>query len=445
MNIATTSPADNTEHHADAALFPPGQTPLFSLVTALFFIWGMSNNLTDILVQQFKKSFVLSPLEAQLVQTAVFFGYFCMALPAAMLMRRRGYKTGIVTGLCLFGAGTLMFWPAAIIARYWLMLTALFLVGCGSATLETASNPFIAQFGSAATAERRLNFAQVFNPLGTIVGVVVGTFFIFSGIELSTARVAEMQSGGTYLAYLHSEIMRVVPTYVTLGCIVLVLAFVISRRQFPADLGASDPPIAEGIFAQVISLLQVPSLRTAIFAQFCYCGAQVATWSAFIPYVKQYTFASERTAALYLTGNLIALLLGRVVSTTLMRWISAVQMMGVYALVNITLVAIGALRPGAVGVVALLSTSFFMSIMFPTIFALGVKDLGSRTKLGSSLIVMAVVGAGIIPPLLGWVAKRTGSYALGYGVVAVCYGVVAVYSFRTHSRDLSMQKASLLL
>ena len=171
----------------------------------------MSNNLTDILVQQFRKSFELSSVQAQLVQTAVFLGYFFMAVPAALLMERKGYKVGILVGLLLFGCGTLCFWPAAIIGKYLPFLIALFLVGCGSAVLETASNPYIAQAGSAETANRRLNFSQSFNPPGTIAGVLLGTYFIFSGVELSKTQVAVMKSQGTYLTYVHREIMRVVP------------------------------------------------------------------------------------------------------------------------------------------------------------------------------------------------------------------------------------------
>jgi FHS family L-fucose permease-like MFS transporter len=189
----------------------------------------MSNNLTDILVQQFKKSFELSPLQAQLVQTAVFFGYFSTAIPSALMMRRYGYKSGILAGLCMFGTGTLLFWPAAVIGHYGPFLMALFIVGCGSAILETAANPFIAHFGQPETSERRLNFAQAFNPPGTITGVLVGTFFIFSGVEHTAARVAEMKAAGTYAAYLHGEIMRVVPTYVILGCVVLLMAVAIGR------------------------------------------------------------------------------------------------------------------------------------------------------------------------------------------------------------------------
>ncbi len=414
------------------SLFPTASLLPFALVTALFFLWGMSNNLTDILVQQFKKGFELSPLQAQLVQTAVFFGYFFMALPAALTMRRWGYKAGILAGLILFGTGTLMFWPAAITEQYWLMLTALFVVGCGSATLETAANPFIAQSGPAETSERRLNFSQAFNPPGAYTGVLIGTYFIFSGVELSAPHVAAMKLQGAYAAYLHTEIMRVVPTYVTLGCIVLLLAAIIGLTKFPAAR-AEDEAIATGSLpSQIAALLRIPQLRAAIFVQFCYCGAQVATWSAFIPYIKQYTTTTERHAGLFLTGTLIAFGLGRILSTFFMRWFQPARMMAAYAFINIALLAVGIVHPGLVGAIAILITSFFMSIMFPTIFALGIKDLGPRTKLGGSLIVMSVVGAGIVPPLVGLIARNTGSYALGYTVAAVCYVVVAIYGLSTH-------------
>jgi FHS family L-fucose permease-like MFS transporter len=301
--------------------------------------------------------------------------------------------------------------------------------------LETTANPFIAQFGSPETAERRFNFLQVFNPLGTITGVLIGTRFIISGIELSPAQSEQMQSEGTDVAYLHSEIMRVVPTYVTLGCVVLLLAFAIHRSRFPAIASESESLAEEGrLGPQIASLLRTPSLRAAIIAQFCYCGAQVATWSAFIPYMKQYTQASERVAALFLTSHLVALLLGRIISTSLMSRFSASHMMALYAFINVGLVSVGVAIPGPVGAGALLASSFCMSIMFPTIFATGVRGLGSQTKLGGSLIVMAVVGAAVVPALLGLIAKQTGSYAAAYLVVAACYVPVALYGLRAHQR-----------
>jgi FHS family L-fucose permease-like MFS transporter len=423
-----------SETHIRASLVEPEYRRCFIQVTVLFFLWGLSNNLTDILVQQFRKSFILSQVEAQLVQTAVFFGYFCMALPAALLMRRWGYKAGILTGLLLFGSGMLAFWPAAIIGKYPLFLASLFIVGCGSATLETAANPFIAQLGASETSERRLNFAQAFNPPGTITGVFIGTFFIFSGVELNATGVIKLQRAGTYSSYLHSEIMRVVPTYVALGCIVLVWALVIGLSRFPV-LPSEDVHVDKGSLREV---LHIPHLWIAIIAQFCYVGAQVTTWSAFIPYMKQYTAATEREAALFLTGNLVALAIGRFGSTALMSRFRPSFMTGVYAVINIVLLGVAIFHPGPLGVVAILLTSFFMSIMFPTIFALGVKGLGANTKLGGSLIVMSIVGGAIFPPILGSIAKSTGSLALGYSVAAGAYIVVAMYGFWAANKEPSI-------
>ena len=425
---------DTTNNNEHPSVFPHGQMLAFVLVVVLFFIWGMSNNLTDILVQQFRKGFNLSQLQAQMVQSAVFTGYFCMALPAALLMSRWGYKAGILTGLCVFGTGTLLFWPAAIVGQYTPFLIALFVVGCGSATLETAANPFIAQFGPAETSERRLNFAQAFNPPGTIAGVLVGTYFIFSGVELPPLKVQQMKAAGTYVAYLHTEIMRVVPTYVALGCIVLLWALLIGIAKFPSIATASTGDEDRGSFKE---LLGYPHLWFAVIAQFFYVGAQVTTWSAFIPYVKQYTTVTERHAGGFLAVNLGLFAVGRFASTGLMKWFRPSRMMTAYAIANIVLIAFGVIHPGLAGVIAIMVTSFFMSIMFPTIFALGVKGLGPNTKLGGALIVMSIVGGAVVPLLLGAIAHSTNSYARGYIVVAVAYVAVVIYGF-AQGRDVSL-------
>jgi len=407
------------------SIFPAGQTTLFCLITAVFFFWGMSNNLSDILVQQFKKSFELSLLQAQFVQTAVFLAYGTMAIPAALFMRRFGYKAGILTGLCIFATGTLLFWPAALIGRYVPFLVALFAAGCGQSILETACNPFIAQLGDASTSERRLNFSQAFNPPGTITGVLVGVLFIFSGIEKKPDEIASMKAAGTYAVYLHSETQRVVPTYVALGTVLLLLAFLISRMKFPAHLDAASGE-DQGSFA---ALQHYPHLLLAVFVQFFNIGTQIGVWSTFIPYLKAYTAVSERSAGYLLTGNLIAFGLGRIVSTPLMRFIPPTRMVGIYATINIALTSVCILHPGLVGAYFMIASSFFMSILFPTIFASGVKGLGPNTKLGGSLIVMAIVGGAVIPPLMGAIARSTGHVAEGYWLPVACFALVAAYGF----------------
>jgi FHS family L-fucose permease-like MFS transporter len=416
---------DVTGQDQKATFFPSGHRLLFALVTVLFFMWGMSNNLTDILVQQFKKSFELSQFSAQLVQTANFLGYFCMAIPAALIMRHWGYKSGMIMGLSMFGMGMILFWPAAVSGRYTAFLIALFTVGCGASVLETAANPFMAQFGSGATSERRLNFAQSFNPPGTIVGVIIGARFIFSGVELKQPQIAAMRQAGSYGPYLHGELMRVVPTYIALGLAVLSFALILLRIDFPT-LATTEEPENHGSFR---GLLKHPHLGLAVLANFCNVGAQVATWSSLIPYMKQYTGVSERVAAGYLTGTLVAMALGRFFGTHLMKYIPANRLLGIYATINVTLLGFAMTHPGMNGAYAIVVSSFFLSIMFPTIFALGLKGLGENTKLAGSFLVMAIVGGAVFPPILGMIARQTGSVAKGYIVPLLGYAAVALYGF----------------
>jgi len=428
MQVSTSiSAGTRSQGDTKRAVFPVGHIVLFSLVTVLFFLWGMSNNLTDILVQQFRKSFELSPPSAQLVQTANFLGYFFMAMPAALLMRKWGYKAGMVTGLCLFGGGMVLFWPAAVSGQYLPFLVALFTVGSGASFLETAANPFIAQFGDPATSEQRLNFSQSFNPPGTIIGVLIGARFIFSGVEKKAPEIAQMRAAGTYQAYLHTEIMRVVPTYLAFGGVVLLCAFILSRMTFPSMHSEHEGEAGDhGSFRQ---LFNYPHLWFAVLANFCNVGAQISSWSSLIPYMKQFTTVSERHAAYYLTGVLVALAAGRFVSTPLMKYVSPSRMLGIYGVVNVLLMAVTITQPGIVGAWTVVASGFFLSIMFPTIFALGLKGLGPNTKLAASLLVMAIVGGAIFPLALGFIAKMTGSWAQGYIVPLLGFIVVALYGF----------------
>ena len=418
------------------AVFPTVYKVPFLLTVIIFFVWGMSNNLTDILVQQFRKSFSLSLLQAELVQTAVFLAYGTMAIPAAIFIKRFGYKSGLVVGLVVFGLGTLSFWPASLIGRYLPFLLALFVIGCGSSILETTANPLIAQFGDLATSEQRLNFAQAFNPPGTIAGVLIGTWFIFSGVEKNGSEIIAMQADGTYSSYMHTELLRVVPTYIVMGFSVLILAFAISRTKFPSNVDSETPSessIASAskstIMCSLGRVLNSSALRSAIVAQFFYVGSQVCTWSTLIPYMRAYTRVNERTAAYFLTGSLVMLAVGRIISTPLMRYIRPVAMIGVYAGLNVLLLCVTIVFPGLLGSCAIVATSYFMSVMYPTIFALGVKGLGPDTKLGGSLLVMSIVGGALFPPLLGWITKWSGSIAAGYTLPTFGYIVVASYAF----------------
>jgi MFS transporter, FHS family, L-fucose permease len=337
-------------------LVPTGLAVPFILVTALFFLWGVPNNLNDVLIRQFMKSFAISRFEAGLVQSAFYMGYFLLAIPAALLMRRKGYKFGIVVGLLLYASGAFLFWPAAMVGRYGFFLFALFVIASGLSFLETASNPFIAQLGAPESAARRLNFSQAFNPLGSIAGVLVGTVFIFSGVELSPQQIASMQSANTYDAYLKHETMRVVAPYLGVGLVALIWAILIARTKFPTIAREhEEQPQEHGSFRE---LLRYPNFLFAIVAQFLYVGAQVGTWSYFIQYVQDGTHQPEKIAGYFLTGTLLAFGLGRFSSAALMRYVKPALLMGIYSIVNIALVAIGVAFPGWVGLWAIFVTSF---------------------------------------------------------------------------------------
>jgi MFS transporter, FHS family, L-fucose permease len=426
VQVTKPAPAVSEETPGSASLFPSGHLLPFVLVTFLFFLWGIPNNLTDVLIRQFMKSFAISRFQAALVQFAQFMGYFIMAIPAALFMRRFGYKSGFVMGLLLFGLGAFLFWPAAIVGKYGFFLVALLIIGSGLSFLETASNPFIAQLGDPASSERRLNFSQAFNPFGAITGVLIGTVFIFSGIELSPQQIDSMKAQHLYDAYLRSETLRVVKPYLALGVLAVLWALLILRTKFPPIQSEHEEGGDHGHFRD---LFHFPHFWMAVVAQFLYVGAQIGTWSYFIQYVQEYTHQPEKTAGYLLTGTLIAFGVGRFTSAYLMRFIAPYKLLGVFAVANVALVAFGVLHPGWIGLWAILLTSFFMSLMFPTIFALGLKGLGPNTKIGGSLIVMAIVGGALIPPLMGKIADAAHSMAPAYVVPLVAYVFIAGYAF----------------
>jgi len=411
---------------ASNSLFKREYLVPFILVTALFLFWGIPSNMNDILIKQFMKSFELNRLQAGLIQSAFYMGYFVLAIPAGLLMRKFGYKTGLVTGLMLFSLGALLFWPAAIIGKFGMFLFALFVIASGASFLETGANPFIATLGDPDSSERRLNFSQAFNPLGAISGVGIGTLFILSGIEHSPEKIEMMKSAGTYDAYLHSETLRVIVPYVVLGCLIFLWGILIMFTKFPDP--HPDDILAKNSNGKVNQLLRYPHFYKGVFAQFCYVGAQVGTWSFFIQYIQDYTGEHEKLAGALLTGTLGAFAVGRFSATWLMKYIKPSKLMGIYGTANVILLLMAVLVPGWIGVWSIFLTSFFMSLMFPTIFALGIKGLGENTKLGGSLMVMAIIGGAVFPPVMGVISDKTGSMAVAMIVPLLCYIVVTWYA-----------------
>lgn len=297
------------------------------------------------------------------------------------------------------------------------------MIASGLSFLETASSPFIIQVGDPESAEQRINFSQAFNPVGSITAVLIGSVFIFSGHELKPAQVAAMKAAHTYHAYLRSETLRVVDPYMILGGIVLLWAVLIALTPFPHQgLDYSHESITHDTSKP---LLKRKHFVFAVVAQFLYVGAQVGVWSFFIAYAMHYTELGQRDAGYWLTGVLVAFTVGRFFSTWLLRYITGSVMLGLYATINAAICVTAVLWPGWLGVWCLIFVSFFMSIMYPTIFALGVKGLGQRTKRGSAFIVMAIVGGAALTPVMG----LTPSVSLSYLVPAVCFVGVAIYGW----------------
>jgi FHS family L-fucose permease-like MFS transporter len=425
MAFSTIGPSRTTGD--DGPLLPAGSGRVFALVTGLFFLWGIPNNLNDVLIRQFMKSFSISRFEAGLVQSAFYMGYFLLALPAGILMRHKGYKAGFVTGLVLFAAGCFLFYPAANSGTYAFFLGALFVVASGLAFLETAANPFIAQLGPSSNAARRLNLAQAFNPIGSILGVLIGTKFIFSGVELTAGQVQSMKAAGTYAAYTHGETLRIVAPYLILGVGAVVWAVMIIATKMPEVIRSKeDLTETRGNWRE---LLHKPQFLFSMAAQFMYVGAQVGTWSYFIQYAQDYAHAPEKTAGLLLTGTLAAFGIGRFVSAAIMSKVAASKLMLIYSIVNVGLLLVGIFMPGWVGLIAILLTSFCMSVMYPTIFALGLRDLGPNTNIGGSMIVMMIIGGAVLTPVMGLTGERLHSSALAYVIPLLGYIVVGAFSY----------------
>lgn len=409
---------------------PRSKTALLPLVliTALFFLWGVANNLNDVLIPQFKKTFTLNDWQSGLVQSAFYMGYFVLALPAGMVMRRYGYKSAVVLGLILYGTGALLFYPAAEARQYGYFLAALFVIASGLAFLETSANPLMTVLGDPAKSEQRLNFAQAFNPAGSIAGIFIGREFILSGHEPTAADLAAMTPAALE-QFRAAEAHAVQPPYLVLAAVVWILAAVVSLVRFPEQANRPPADANEGsVLGDFPKLLARPRFVLGVVAQFFYVGAQVGVWSFMIRYAQAETPGmGEKAAAGVLIVSLWALFAGRFIGTALMSVVAPWRLMALYAAINVALVAVAATVGGTTGLYALAATSFFMSIMFPTIFATAVKDLGPLTKTASSFVVMAIIGGAVLTPLIGWISHLS-SMRIAMSVPAVCFVVVGLYA-----------------
>lgn len=406
--------------------------PAFILITSLFFMWGLAHNLNPILIPHLKKACRLSDLQSAFIDSAFFVGYFVMALPAGMAMKKWGYKSGIILGLLLFALGALLFYPAAEARTFGLFLLALFIIASGLTFLETAANPYITVLGAPATATQRLNFSQSFNGLAATLAPLLGGIFILSGRSISDEDLAALAPAEAE-ALLQSEAATVQVPYLVIAGLVLLLAFIVWRATLP-EIKEPEDATAHADKSET-PIYKRGQLMRGVVAQFFYVGAQVCITSFFIRFAEKAAGMGEKTAALYLSAALLGFMIGRFVGTFLMQYISPKTLLLVYSIINMLLLAAAIAVGGLFALYALIGVTFFMSIMFPTIFSMGIAGLGNQTKLGSSLIIMSIVGGALIPVIMGHMSDLY-NIQLAYMVPALCFVVVAWFAIKSPAQQV---------
>jgi len=401
------------------------------LVTSLFFLWAFLHNINPILIPHLKKACQLSDQQSSYIDVSVYFAYFLVAIPAGIFMHKFGYKKGIIFGLILYAAGALLVIPAASERSYFFFLFAFFVIASGATFLETVANPYIAGLGDKETSEQRLNFAQSFNGVGAVVAPILGGKFILTGVEHTADEIKAMTANGQLGAYLQSEANTVKLPYLIIGCAVILLIILFFLTPIP-EVKEDDSEV-HGATEFSVGVLRHKHLRWGVIAQFFYVGAQVGVGSFFIRYAKYVVNMNEKDAA-YIFGSIamVGFMAGRFTGTFLMRYVKPATLLSLYAVINVLLLVSGILLKGNIALYSVIAIPFFMSIMYPTIFALGIKGLGEETKIAASFLVMAIIGGAFAPPLMGLISDRTGSIQTAYIVPLICFLFVFYYGIRGH-------------
>jgi MFS transporter, FHS family, L-fucose permease len=408
------------------------------LVTSLFFLWAIGVNANDILIQHFKKAFGLTDFQSSLIQSAFFGGYFLAALPAGWLMQRLGYKRGILIGLLVCATGTALFIPAASVRAYGFFLFALFVMACGQSFLEVAANPYVTTLGPEQSSERRLNLAQSFNAMGAVLVALLGSRFILSGIEHTPAELVAM-SPAQLTAYQISESNMVKLPYVCITVVFLLVAVLIFLTKLP-EIREEHPDGAGG--AKLSGTFAHPHLIRGVIAQFLYVGAQVGV-ASFIIRFSEFTLPGthEKSAAHYLQAHLLGFMIGRFAGSAIMQKIAAPRLLSLFAAGSLISLMVVLLTTGTAPAWAIVLIGFFHSIMFPTIFALSLKNLGPYTKLGSSLLVMSIIGGAVCPAIMGRISDAW-NIQRAFIVPLVCHAYIFYFAMWGYRPAAARQVAS---
>lgn len=397
---------------------------VFIFVVLLFMLWGIAITMGDVLNKHFQNVLHISKSSSGLVQLSIFGAYAVMGIPAGLFMRKFGYKSGVLLGLILYAAGAFLFIPASNQASFDFFRIALFVLACGLATLETVAHPLVAALGDERSSDQRMNFAQAFNSVGGIIGPLIGSYFILRGDQ----------------EHVH-DLTAVKNLYFILGMVISVIALLfsvlkINIHQKP-DLLASTETYAVAIANHVDKrLFRHRHFVFAVITQFFNVAAQGGTWAYFINYGHEVMHFSDAKAANFFAFSIFLMMIGRFIGTYLMQYIKPQVLLGIFAVANVVMCLVVAQAHGWLSFSALLMINFFFSIMFPTIFSLGLKDLGQKKQQASSFLVMGVVGGAVFPPLMGLIANK--NVAEAYYLPIICYLVILTFalsysSVRTNS------------
>jgi FHS family L-fucose permease-like MFS transporter len=392
------------------------------MITSLFFLWGFAYGLLDVLNKHFQETLNITKSRSTLLQAAYFGAYFLVALPAGLFMNKYGYKKGIIVGLLLYAFGAFLFYPAAENLSFNLFLLALFILASGLACLETAANPYVTVLGDPKTATTRLNLSQCFNGVGSFLGPIIASYLFFD---------AKTNANGGNL-----DAVKLI--YVIIGVLVLIVAFIFMKTTLPE---IKEEDIVSSRELNQKALFKHRNFTLGIVTNFFYVAAQVGIAALFINYCTESGVNIDNAAAAkFLSLGLVLFTVGRFVGTSLMRYIPANKLLAVYALICVILCVLVVGKLEWVSIYALLALFFFMSIMFPTIFALSISDLGKHTKKASSFLIMSIVGGAVVPVVMGMLADHY-STSTAYFVPLICFVIVLLYGVNGYKVNLHSIKA----
>lgn len=422
----------------------------FIIITSLFALWGIANDLTNPMVSAFKKVMPeLSNVQASLVQFAFYFGYFFMALPAALFIRKFSYKSGIILGLTLYALGAFLFYPAAANEEFNYFLISLWVITCGLAFLETTSNPLILALGDSETATQRLNLAQAFNPIGSLTGMIIAQVFVIGALRSDdyTEEAYNALTSSELAAIRENDLGIISVPYIALGVLVLVIMGIIIATKMPKTADEDKMSLSDSFK----KLFANKNYLQGVLSQAFYVGAQIMCWTYIFQYVDNLneTSGTDYTATYFNIAAMISFLAGRWIGTALMKKVNPSRLLMLFGIGGVIMCAGAILLPGIAGLLSLVGISVFMSIMFPTIYGIALKDMGDEAKIGSAGLVMAIVGGALMPVaqgaildwggdgfndvnVLGFIPEVNFSFILPL----ICLAVVAFYGYSSYKRNL---------